>query len=382
MKTKILYLINSLKSAGAERVVLNIAKYINKDKFEPIITYFEPWHSLRKKFEDLGILTYCLNIRNKLDPTGLLKLIHILRREKPKILHTHLPYAGIIGRLIGRFVGIPCIISTQHNVPTSFKRITYLLDKVTLPMADLVTCVSEGIEEQLFSSVYVFTGHEKYKKHLTLWNGIDFEEIDKIKNSPDNLNCKKWKHKRIVLMPGRLLKWKGQHILLKAWPEVKKKIKNACLLIVGDGPEKNNLRQMIQDLAISESVRLLGERTDIYSLMKIAEVVVTPYYYKGLFHGEGVGLVVLEGMAMGKVVISSKVPNIEKAIEHRITGLLFPQGDYKTLAGLIIEVLENSEFAKFIGRNARKRAKERFDAKVMAYRYEILYKSILEEKNA
>jgi glycosyltransferase involved in cell wall biosynthesis len=385
MKIKVLALINSLAPAGAERLLLQIAEHIDKDKFDFVVCYLEKEKSLLDDFKQLGIKTIGLEINHKWDLRVIPRLYKTLKSEKPDILHTHLPYAGIIGRIIGRFAKVPVIISTQHNVASSFKKILLLFEKLTFPIANVITCVSEGVEQSFFDQNNVFSMEvlRNNYKHFTIYNGVDIEKIEKIIERIDFVVKRKElglnENDKVITIVARLIKWKGHLDLISAFPKVAEHFPSAKLLIVGWGDLEPELKKKTNELNLENKVIFLGKRNDVYEILKISDIFVLPYNYIGLFKGEGVGIAILEAMACKKPVITTIAPGIERAIINDKTGILVPQGDPKALAEAIINLLKDPDKLKKIGEEGFNLVKNKFSIRDKVKEYETVYEYLFKQ---
>jgi len=164
---------------------------------------------------------------------------------------------------------------------------------------------------------------------------------------------------------------KGQTYLVQAWPSVLKREPRALLLLVGDGPEERLLRSRAAELGLGGSVRFLGFRQDIPSLLALAEALVLPSL------NEGFGLVLLEAMAMGKPVVASAVGGIPEVVLDGRTGLLVPPADPEALAVAILRLLEDPRAAQRLGEAGRERARESFSREAFIQAHRKLYGELL-----
>ena len=123
-----------------------------------------------------------------------------------------------------------------------------------------------------------------------------------------------------------------------------------------------------------ENVKYLGFRKDIKNLLSICDIFVLPSYY-----GEGVPRTLLEASAMAKPIITTYNRGCREVVEDDKNGFLVPIKDYKSLAKKIEILIENKTLREKFGKNARKKAIEEFDIKVVVDKYLKVYKSIKEE---
>jgi glycosyltransferase involved in cell wall biosynthesis len=143
------------------------------------------------------------------------------------------------------------------------------------------------------------------------------------------------------------------------------------LLLVGDGPDRSLLEDLIESLDLTENVRLLGFRRDIPALLDAVDVFVSPSLWEGL------SISVLEAMAAAKPIITTSVPSNAELIEHGVTGLLVPPRSPETLAGSIYRFVQEPALAQQCARNARQRVLERYTLDRMLSETWTLYMNLL-----
>ena len=138
----------------------------------------------------------------------------------------------------------------------------------------------------------------------------------------------------VVMLPGRLTRWKGHRVLLQALAQLKDR--QIRCLIVGDGREgyRNELEGLVQRLGLQSMVHLVGDCRDMAAAYKIADVVVS-----ASTEPEAFGRVVAEAQAMGKPVIAPDHGAAPEIVEPGVTGWLVPPGDPAALAGALETVL-------------------------------------------
>ena len=155
--------------------------------------------------------------------------------------------------------------------------------------------------------------------------------------------------KGLVMSCRRLVKKNGLHILIKAMRKI-----NGKLLIFGDGPEMKKLKDLVEKLSLNSKVEFKGwiPNSKIPNAMKMAHVIVVP----SLSEASSIG--VLEGMAMGKPVVASRLPGIEMLGEDGKHFILFKRGDINQLVEKVNLLIENPELSLRIGREARIQAQK------------------------
>jgi glycosyltransferase involved in cell wall biosynthesis len=154
---------------------------------------------------------------------------------------------------------------------------------------------------------------------------------------------------------GRLSREKGHRTLLRAMSTVVRSVPEARLQICGDGPERSAIVRRAEANGLAENVVLLGFVQDVRPLLAAADVFVMPSL------SEGLGVAVLEAMAMGKPVVTTDAGGLPEAVSEGETGMVVPAGDAEALAEAMTALLENPMHAREMGLAGRQRALSHFD---------------------
>lgn len=174
----------------------------------------------------------------------------------------------------------------------------------------------------------------------------------------------------LAVYTGRLHEMKGLEYLLHAWPDVLRRVNQARLWIVGDGPDRWRLMGLIESLGLSTSVRLVGPFDDVEDFLRAADVFVLPSLE------EGMSLALLEAMAMGLPVVATDIPANRVLVDEQL-GRLVPTRDSALLAAAIAELLADRELADRLGRAGRARVAERFSLDKMVTEHLGLFEQLL-----
>jgi phosphatidylinositol alpha-1,6-mannosyltransferase len=172
----------------------------------------------------------------------------------------------------------------------------------------------------------------------------------------------------VILTVARLVRRKGIKYLIEAMPRVLRSLPDTVLLVVGDGPEKPRLEEEARILGLASRVSFLGKVPEqkLIAFYQASDVFVLPAIVDSEMNTEGLGVVLLEAMSMGKPVVASGVGGIPEAVVNGETGLLVKPQDPNDLADAIIRLLGNSELSRKMGDNGRQRVKEVFDWDIVA----------------
>jgi glycosyltransferase involved in cell wall biosynthesis len=221
---KILFVWDRLDSlGGVEVVIYNLSKKLSEKGYSVYLAVFKNGY-VRQMFEEIGVNIKVFQRKNKFDLNLFKEFYNFVKNEKIDVIHTHGHFPGIIGRFAGKLLKKK-VISTYHLAlnEDGHPTITKILTKITLPLADYITFVSQKVEKSFFNDSMVFDYSLINKRnHFTIYNGVDIEEINKSLEGLDrNLNGY-----------DRPEKWVRPEREIKDFTELKMAITNA---INGDG---------------------------------------------------------------------------------------------------------------------------------------------------
>ncbi|MEA4967317.1 MAG: glycosyltransferase family 4 protein, partial [Bacteroidaceae bacterium] len=257
------------------------------------------------------------------------------------------------------------LITTEHNTNNRRRdmKIMKLIDRKVYQQYEKIIAISDATASNLAS--YLSVHHEI----MTIANGIDVDyfqnavPINKVLLDPSIKD-----DDFIITMVGGFREQKDQDTIIKALRILPENIK---LVLVGDGERRKKCEKLALKEGVLGRVLFLGIRKDVANILKASDVVVMSS------HWEGFGLAVVEGMAAQKSVIASDVSGLSNIVKG--AGLLFPPGDTKKLAQLIIDLEKNNEYAKQVASACYIRAKQ-YDINKMVDALIDVYSSILSPK--
>lgn len=361
-KIKVLEIIDSLSSGGAESLLKNFvleAKKNNLFTIEIATLYSNTIHK-KEIEEDADIPVWTLELPYKYDLRGIIKLIKLIKKRKYNIIHVHLFPADIFAALASLFLPKDIVwIFTEHvdyNRRRSYK-FCKILDGFTYSRYSKIICVSKQVE---FASLnWVPSNKEKTK---VISNAIP---IPKFLNS-----CPVKTYD--ILFVGRLTKQKGVEILLKAIKILKNEYsRNLKIAIVGEGELKENLNNLTVELGVNKEVKFLGVRKDIKELMASSKIFVLPSRW------EGFGIVIIEAMSNMLPIIATSVGGIPEIIENGKDGILIPPENPKALTRAIDSLLENGKLREKLSQAAYKKVREKYSIDTYSVRMLDFYKSLV-----
>lgn len=386
-RIRVVILINELLRGGAQRIVLDIAQNIDRKHFALQIIYLKAdtnsTSDAQTVLGDLkasGISTTCLFGGPRFSFAEAVQLYKFLRREKPQVLQTFLPYAGVLGRFIGHLARVPHIISVQCNLPIAYDAKTYWLDKQTLPLAEVWTGASEGIELSYGGSSEPFT-HEAWqqgRRHFTIVAGVDLPVFDarvaKVDREAKRREIGISADNTLIMMTARMVSWKGHTDLIGAMQFLPSSMH---LALVGWGSLEEELKTKAEKEGTSRRIHFLGSRSDNAELLATADIYVQAHNYAAdgsVWKGPNTSQ--MEACAAHVPSVSTAVPLIETLIEDGVTGILARPNDPHDLARAITFLYEHPDDAHRLAEAARRRIEERYSVAKMVSAYEAVYQNL------
>jgi len=372
---RIIYLIIGLGRGGAEMMLYRLLKRLNRKVFNPVvIALFNFSGPLQEKIEALGIEVHIVGLRSKFDISAYYNLYRLLKGLSPVILHTQLFAADVLGRIFGRMLNIPVIITSIRNTYYGgFGR--NLMIRWTERFADRTTFVSEAAALQ-FGKLNIIPA----EKAQVIYNGLDADSF--YCNLSNEGKIRKREEMELpqegflLLTVGSLNLQKGYIDLLNAMQMIQGTADDLWLVIAGSGPLKNKLRSKAEELNLQEKVIFMGRCDNVPQLMAAADALVLSSLWEGL---PGV---VLEAMASELPVVATAVGGTPELVLDGVTGYLVPAESPEKLARALEKIIRlPEEQRKSMGKSGLSRVKEHFHVDKMVKAYEKLYYECLQEKN-
>ncbi|MGB3754909.1 MAG: glycosyltransferase [Rivularia sp. (in: cyanobacteria)] len=323
-----------LYSGGAERVVLNLARGFVEQGLKVDMILAKACGSL---LEQLPSEIRLIDLKAESKISILPKLIKYLRAESPVSMLAALHYPCEIALLAKRIAKVPTrIVISEHNhlsleakrTPQFSVRLTPIAARLLYPWADGIVSVSQGVAEDLAKVTKL------PKKRIDLiYNPVITPEL--FVKSQEKLDHPWFQpgEPPVILAVGRLHQQKDYPTLLRAFLKVRQ-LRRCRLVILGEGPEKENLNNLIYELDLQTDVSLLGFVDNPYAYMAHSAVFVLSSAW------EGFGNVIAEALAVGTPVVSTNCESgPAEILANGKYGELTPVGDAKAMAEAILSIL-------------------------------------------
>jgi len=339
------YLIDKIQSKH-HKISVNTKEYRRGTTKKPVNVFFSRDFYLFLSYLKMSFL--------RMVPSTI-RMYSFLKKNRPDLVHCNNSLRMNMDAILASWlVGIPCVCHVR-----SYEKL-YFINKLCSFFVEYFVCISEAVRNN-----YLRQGIKK-KKLVKIPNGLDIEEF------PIPIRQKKVGQDFIIANIGRMVGWKGQEVLLKAIPTIVKKKKNIQFWLVGDGPERANLKEKASDLNINRYVKFKSIAQDVRTILSISDLLVHTSTQPEPF-----GRVIIEAMSMQTPVIATNMGGPSEIITDGQDGILIEPNKPELLAQAILQILNNPDRRQNIGRAARKTIEERYDSKKIAKQIERLYETIL-----
>jgi len=328
---KIVFTIAHMNLGGAQRVCYNLINWLVKNTDSEIYLVI---CSNRKVKEEYDIN----KISHSFVSGGLFHKIEAIRRELKRIKPDVLVTMGVPGALfdvpacVG--LGIKHIIS-ERNDPAHFggKSITRIVSRLLMRKADGFVFQTRDAQ--------AFYGGEIAKRSMVIPNPLFIGDDYPVTQYTGE-------REKAIVTTGRLNKQKNHPLLIRAFKRIAEEFPEYKLIIYGEGPERQNIKALIQELGLQERVLLPGTINDVPAKIYKSSLYVLPSDFEGMPNA------LMEAMALGIPCISTDCPcgGPRDLIENEKSGLLVPVGDEHALTNAMLYMIEHPDKAKEMGYHA------------------------------
>ena len=364
---KILHVISSGGMYGAEAVILNLSRTLNESSHCGVLAVFANSKNVNLELHDKalaeGIESHLIPCSGQIDRAAVERLQELADRTDADIVHAHGFKADIYAYFALRGSRIP-LVSTCHNWIDDDLVVSLYgkADRFILRRYSAVIAVSEAVREKLLSS-----GVSAEKVQI-IKNGIDLRPFGTA--IPSLREGVRGEGAPIVGFVGRLSSEKGCDIFLRVASRVLSDVPSAKFVVVGDGPEREQLESLIDQLGIRGNVELVGRRDDMPSVYASFDLMILSS------HREGLPMAILEGMASRLPWVASAVGDVPKVINDGC-GFVVPPGDIDLFAAKVIALLKDPAERLRLGNAARERVEKEFSSQRMTVEYLNVYRQVV-----
>jgi glycosyltransferase involved in cell wall biosynthesis len=366
---RILHIISSGGMYGAEAVILNLSRALNEQGHTSILGIFSnssnPNLQLHERALAEGIDSHLISCRGQVDLSVPASIRTLAASTNADLIHAHGYKADVYAYLAMRGLPMP-LVSTCHTWYDD-NRLVWLygvIDRRVLRRYNSIVAVSEDVRQRLLGS-----GVAADRIHF-IRNGIDLRPFTTATPSLRHLFSP---GELLIGWVGRLTYDKGPDIFLRAIAHLRPDFPDARFILVGEGPYRPEVERLIAELALSDAVHLLGQRSDMPAIYASCDLMVSSS------RQEGLPMAILEGMAAGLPWIATSVGAVPLAIRDEVNGLLIAPDNSEVLANTMTRMMKSPEERFRMGAAASRLIESDFSAERMAGDYLGVYSAAKRE---
>ena len=390
-KTRVIHIITRLDKGGSAETTLLTVSLMNHEKYDVFLAYglsLESNMSIMEKeavaldmslAEAKGVRLFPLpSLVRRLsfinDLLAFISIYRLIKRIKPHIVHTHTSKAGVLGRLAAYLARVPIIIHTPHG---------HIFHSYYGPIMTNIFIFTENILSFTTDKIIALTNRERdehleegissIEKYVIIHSGV---MLDRLMNMSVDIEAGKKKYGipqdcNVIGVVGRLVPIKGHKYLVSAAKKIVREFHNTIFVFVGDGYLNARLERQAESIGVRKNIIFTGWRKDAAEILGLFDILVLPSL------NEGMGKVLIEGMALGKPIVASNIGGIMDLVKNGENGILVPPRDFDALENAILQLIKNKNLAETLGENGKTKVYPEFDASVMVKEIDDLYESLL-----
>jgi len=357
---KILYVITSLYTGGAEKLVLELSSWFKEKGHEVDVAVFDGTQTgFLQDLEKTGCKVFRFSVGGSVySPRRIIQLARVMKTYD--IVHTHNTSPQFFAAIAHLWRRKPLLVTTEHNTTNDRRNKKWFLplDRWMYNRYRKVICISDKAYDNLVSYL-------KYTKAdvLTIKNGVNLKTFTQAAPIEGFAGENTFR----ISMVAAFRPQKDQGTLIKAMALLPQ---DCHLFLAGEGETRPGLEELSRSLGIEDRVHFLGVRKDVPSILKSSDVVAMSSHYEGL------SLSSIEGMAVGKPFVASDVDGLREIVEG--AGILVPHQDEKALAEILLKLKEDPALRERVASSCMERASQ-YDFSKMAEAYFNVYSEILGE---
>jgi glycosyltransferase involved in cell wall biosynthesis len=320
--------------------------------------------SLVRQLEDAGVPVRFVGVRAAWQfGTAVKRLRSLLAEQQPQVVQTFLFHANVVGTLAVRGSPAPRLVHGMRVADPSWFR--QAVERRSAARADKVICVSRSVSE--FCATRLRVSAEKL---VVIPNGIDVEAHNGLQ-AADLRQFGLPSGRRAIVFVGRLHPQKGLDWFLSFAPQMFEQLPDHDLLMVGDGPERRRLEEIIRTRGLEQRVHWAGWSPYVAQILRASDLLVLPSRWEGMPN------VLLEGMAAGLPLVSTRAQGVEELLGPLADQQCADFGDAEAFLNRLRQLAEDRQAAAELGRKNRERVERFFSRQAMIQAYEQVYTSLV-----
>ncbi|MDB2245706.1 glycosyltransferase family 4 protein [Halorubrum ezzemoulense] len=315
---------------------------------------------IRNDPNELPLTIHTLGATSRFDQKAWSKFRRKLKHGYD-LVHTHHNFSGSVARVLSSIEDVP-VINTEHRDHSSLSPLQNAVNAPTLSLADRIISNSQVTQnsfrwyEQLLIDDYQLE---------VVYNGINIRKIQNIVSNSNDTN-----DTFVICTAARMVPVKNQSVLIRAFDQVVDQYPNSKLIFLGDGPLKEDLKQLTNNLELTDNVQFRGE----VSRNRVYEVFAKSDVFAISSHSEGFCVAAVEAMASGLPVVASDIKIFHEVINSG--GLFADQTNPDKFAQALLKIKQGCDYEE-ISTKAKQRAAKKFSLDKCVKKYYKIYMNVL-----
>jgi glycosyltransferase involved in cell wall biosynthesis len=356
---QVMFLVTSMPVGGAETLLANLVRRLDRQKFAPEIVCLKERGPLGEELAS-ELPVHSNLIAHKFDALVLWRLWRLMRsRHITAVVTVGAGDKMFWGRLAAKLAGVPVIASALHSTgwPDSVGKLNRLLTPITDAFIGVADAHGKHLRE-----------HEHFpasKVHV-IYNGVDTLRFSPGDKQAIRLELGLPIDAKVIAILAALRPEKNHELFLAGAAEILRSHANARFLVIGDGPLRPQLEQLAPQLGIAHVTHFLGSRPDVDRVLRAVDVVALTS------HNEASPVSILEALSCGVPAVSADVGSVRETVIDGVTGKLFPAGDQASYVLAVRQLLDDDRLRVQMGDAGRQEVISRRSLDSMVGGYESL----------
>jgi glycosyltransferase involved in cell wall biosynthesis len=344
---RVLMVLDSFSFGGAENLVAELASHAPASlqlSAASLAPAAQGRNAMLGRLTAAGLEPTYMSVRRLMDPLGFVKLVRVLRRAPVDVVHAHLGYSAILVPIAARLAGKP-VVATLHLCPQPHtKRREWLKERLSVR-------IPARLGRLVFVSQHAYDQYaHRHGPVRATWrvipNGVDLDRY--------TFRQQATTEQPVWAVVAALRPDKNHADLIRAWADVVAAYPKATLLVVGDGPIRDDIERAISAVGLEGPVRLLGRREDIPELLRTVDGVVSASV------DEALPTALIEASASSLPVVAADAGGTREIVLDGVTGRLVPIRDVPALTEALLNTIADPATAAIYGAAGRKLAEEKY----------------------
>ncbi|MGE0267439.1 MAG: glycosyltransferase family 4 protein [Candidatus Omnitrophota bacterium] len=365
MKTRIVYIVDNLKTGGAQTQLSRLVEGLSGKDFE--ISVICLGDSNPKLVDQIGKSRVTFFPMKCIWTIGFWmnfnRMVRLLKKLKPDVVHAYLNTSNVFGAWAAKKTNVPYIVTSRRDMGHFRSGRIAAMEKWSNRFCHKVVCVSTAVKDKTIKEE-----HLPEEKAVVLYGGVDTELF---KKQPSEDNAAPLTVGMVATMDRPM---KGHFDFLKAAKILADRGKKVRFVLVGDGGLRPGLEEFVRTAKIEKVVQFKGPSNNVQQELGEMDIFVLPS------HSEGFSNAVLEAMSMEVPVLANALEGNLEIIDDRSSGMLVDPRDVRQMADRIAEYVDRRSELKLMGQKARKKILENFTIGHMVNRYETFYRQLVAVK--